>query len=1159
VAHGNDRRQALRLRDRPGEVRTMRDSCCKALCSVCLAVLVALAVGCAGGGGSAPSPPPAAISVSLTITITGLPTGVNASVSVTGPAGFSASLTSTQTLTVTPGTYTIAASGVRVGNSTYFAFVLSQTVNVAVGLLATASVDYVTIVPDTTKVLDQTGLQTLSVSADHSTLSISASSSVAQSLSVGDVLVVPASTPAPDGLLRKITAVSKSGSQIILTTVQGTMTEAMPSAHIHFTQALGPQNVRAMRAMAAGVKITQRAVAALETSSGTVSNLCAGNPITLVEMGDVEIAPHFNATGEIDICSSFKVDGDFSWFNLRATSLTAQVTFSEFSHVGVTGSYTLGSFKVEKEIAKVEFSPIEILVGGVPIELVPVITFSVGANGDVSVGFSAGISQNGSITGGFRYEGAPPLIPIFNQTLSLAPDPLAIDAGLQAKGFVTAEVDLLLYGIVGPFFKPDAYVQLSVDIFQNPWWTLTAGIEGPVGIKATIFGFVNLVDSELGTLFDKVLFTKTAVPGGFLSVAAAPLLSSVTPNQVMAGAPALQLALKGSNFVPGAVASFNGNAISTSFVDTQDLAALVPSADLTTQGLFQIAITNPDPNPNTHTLPTSNSLSFTVLASGTNPAPTIKSLSPASVVAGSGATALKITGTGFLPASTVSFGGSPLSSTLVSNTQLNATLGASVLTAPGTFPVTVTNPPPGGGTSNAASFTVVTGGAVTVTLSPQTAIVPVAGSQTLSAAVTGTTNTSISWAVQEGQTGGTVTSTGTSTAAYIAPQTTGTFHVIATSQADSSATAVATITVVPSSFVLLHSFSGADGADPEAGLVQATDGNFYGTTAAGGTASSGTVFRMNGAGSFALLHSFVETFPGLDGTIARANLIQAIDGNFYGTTSSGGQFGNNGTVFKMDTSGTVTVLHSFNGQDGSGPLAGLIQAKDGMFYGTTGQGGLSGAGTVFRMDASGNVAVLHSFSEFSIGSPDGFLPLAGLTQANDGNFYGTTFFGGQCGQGVVFKMDAGGQITVLHDFCGGTDGGNPAGGLVQASDGFLYGTTTAGGLNGGVVFKTDTAGSFTVLHAFTGPEGFGPSGSLIQGNDGFLYGTTKQGGTFLGAIFRTDISGNVTGLHSFNLSDGYLPNGGLILATDGNFYGTTQAGGASSQGVVFRIASPKSN
>lgn len=242
----------------------------------------------------------------------------------------------------------------------------------------------------------------------------------------------------------------------------------------------------------------------------------------------------------------------------------------------------------------------------------------------------------------------------------------------------------------------------------------------------------------------------------------------------------------------------------------------------------------------------------------------------------------------------------------------------------------------------------------------------------------------------------------------------------------------------------LHSFTGTDGANPASGLLQATDGNFYGTAFKGGVSNYGTIFRITSGGTLTTLHNF----NGTDGGNPTSGLVQATDGNFYGTASQGGAnlFG---TVFKITPAGTLTTLYNFCSQskcsDGASPIAALVQAIDGYFYGTTYEGGAKTYyGVVFRISASGTLTTLHSFN-----GHDGTGPYAGLIQATDGNFYGATYSNG----GTIFEVTPSGKLTTLHTFTG-ADGDEPFGRLVQHTDGSFYGTTYYGGISGyGTVFN----------------------------------------------------------------------------------------------------------
>jgi uncharacterized repeat protein (TIGR03803 family) len=354
--------------------------------------------------------------------------------------------------------------------------------------------------------------------------------------------------------------------------------------------------------------------------------------------------------------------------------------------------------------------------------------------------------------------------------------------------------------------------------------------------------------------------------------------------------------------------------------------------------------------------------------------------------------------------------------------------------------------------------------------------------------------------------------------------------------------------VCGSNFGLLYSFAGgsSDGADPYHCLIQASDGDFYGTTLKGGSSNGGTIYETSPSGTETLFYSFPS--------MPWACLMQGSDGNFYGTTASGGTSGH-GTVFEITPSGTESILYSFPAGS-SEPYTGLIQGSDGNFYGTTGANGTSDDGTVFKITLSGTETVLHAFPK--TGS-DGEIPYAGLIQGSDGNFYGTTYFGGSNGFGTVFTVTPSGTETVLYSFAGGSDGEHPYAGVIQGSDGNFYGTTYQGGAGGyGTVYKITPSGTETVLHSFTGgsSDGANPVAGLTQGSDGNFYGSTSLGGAGnLGTVFELTPSGTETVLHSFagGSSDGANPSANLVQGSDGNLYGSTDAGGPGGDGTFFKV------
>jgi uncharacterized repeat protein (TIGR03803 family) len=370
-------------------------------------------------------------------------------------------------------------------------------------------------------------------------------------------------------------------------------------------------------------------------------------------------------------------------------------------------------------------------------------------------------------------------------------------------------------------------------------------------------------------------------------------------------------------------------------------------------------------------------------------------------------------------------------------------------------------------------------------------------------------------------------------------------------------------------FDLLHSFSASpsNGANSSAPLTRGVDGNFYGTTYNGGSnvPGRGTVFKITPTGDFTVLHSFVG-YPS-DGDTPYSGLLLANDGNFYGTTYQGGAW-NLGTVYRITPDGAFTVIHSFGGVamfDGARPYYGsLIQGTDGNLYGTTYNGGVAssgnvqGRGTVFRMTLDGATTILYAFT----GGTNIAFPYAALVQANDGNLYGTAYAGDLAGNGGIFRINLTATpptFTVLHVFQRTTEGANAIAGLIQATDGNLYGVTHLGGsADLGTAFRMPITGALplpvAVIHTFMGNDGSAPDQSLIQASDGNFYGTTKTGGAGFGTVFKMAPSGTLTTLRSFTGPDGANPFAPVIQMPDGALYGTTSSGGGSAgAGVIYRL------
>jgi uncharacterized repeat protein (TIGR03803 family) len=299
----------------------------------------------------------------------------------------------------------------------------------------------------------------------------------------------------------------------------------------------------------------------------------------------------------------------------------------------------------------------------------------------------------------------------------------------------------------------------------------------------------------------------------------------------------------------------------------------------------------------------------------------------------------------------------------------------------------------------------------------------------------------------------------------------------------------------------LFSFDGTNGGTPLAPLLQATDGFLYGTSAQGGRSNAGTLFRMTLAGVPSNLHMFA----GPEGANPWAGVAQGAEGNLYGAARNGGGSGF-GSLFKATSNGMLDTLYSFgHGSDGGFPVAALARGADGNFYGVTETGGSYGKGNIFKVTPAGEFTLLYSFS----GGTDGYSPAGALVPASDGNFYGATKHSTLMGfefYGTFFRVTPAGALSTLYTLNGATgDGFYPYAGLVEADDGNFYGTTHDGGANGkGILFRLTPAGAFTVLLSFDGfAIGANPESALIEGADGSLYGTTTTGGPGgAGTIFR---------------------------------------------------------
>jgi len=345
----------------------------------------------------------------------------------------------------------------------------------------------------------------------------------------------------------------------------------------------------------------------------------------------------------------------------------------------------------------------------------------------------------------------------------------------------------------------------------------------------------------------------------------------------------------------------------------------------------------------------------------------------------------------------------------------------------------------------------------------------------------------------------------------------------------------------------LVNFSGANGAMPVSNLIEASDGNLYGTTLRGGTLGNGSVFQLTPAGVLTTIHNFA----GADGRYPYGSLVEGADGYLYGTTTEGGAL-EQGTVFRIAPDGVLTTLHSFTGLDGNMPYANLVPATDGNFYGTTAGGGSNGTGygSLFRMTPTGVVTTQYSFT----GGNDGRFPYNSLLQASDGNLYGVTSNGGPDNCGSIFQAGLGGEFVAV-DFTGGSASISAYTSLDEDGTQHLYGTLSSGGTTGhGELFSFGAGGVITTVYDFpAGGDGGIPYAGMMLGTDGNQYGSAY--GYFTdGGLFSFSSNGELQTLVNLGANTGQLPVSSLMQASDGNFYGTASAGGSAGDGTVFRLA-----
>ena len=425
----------------------------------------------------------------LSVTITGTITGT---VTITGAGGYTANVVANQTLQVAPGSYTITGNQVTSGTSTYWPSVQTQSVTIPDGGSASATVNYSTIIPNTTKVLDAAGINSLVVSAGGSTITISSSSAVAASLNVGDVLAIAPSVPAPTGLLLRILAVSTTGATVTASVQPAALADAIQQATVNFTQVIGPQTLTAKSRKMLAIRRSILATAADATGAcaGAANTLQLPYSVPLVQASSGGVSGDLTLSGEDDLCATLQLDFQIGFFTLQSLDATLQSGL----HTSINLSDTVqGSVSGSQDLPTLQGSTITLLIGNVPIGVTPSLTPFVGASGSAKATVSTGVTTDTSLTLGVSY--ASGIWTPTDTTLSptTAAGTTSAGANVTLKGLAGLRAGLSIDSVPIPVvganvnLAGDGYLQLTAGSNNNPCWTLDGGLEANAGIAATVF------------------------------------------------------------------------------------------------------------------------------------------------------------------------------------------------------------------------------------------------------------------------------------------------------------------------------------------------------------------------------------------------------------------------------------------------------------------------------------------------------------------------------------------------------------------------------------------------------------------------------------------------------------------------------------------------
>jgi hypothetical protein len=569
----------------------------------------------------------------LSLVISDLPAGTPAAVTVVDPNGNQTLVAGSRVIAGVPGDYAITAASVTVGSSTYHATQPTQLATIPAGNTTGITVDYRNVVPATTKILDSAAEDSLSVSSDGLTLTMFASP-VALSLNVGDVLIASptaATGPAPKGLIREVLSAVHSGQQVVVTTDYASLSRAFQRLAMNIQQHLTTDAIASIQP-APGVTFRTSGVprgSVVRPAISSLSNPCKGFSLGIFDIPkpiSASLGGGISVSGSVELCSGLDLSADligtgFLGLVPQLNSFSANTTFGDFGDLTVTAAVAGSASSGRLPLAKVTFKSIK--VPDLPLWVTPEAVLFVGGTASTLSSVSSEASTSATISKGISWmsSGSWTTTPLLT-TSNFDFQPPAFLQTLDAKEYAGVELSLYAYDILGIVFAPEGFYELQANTSKLPLWTLTAGFEGPVSLRAKMIGIDKVLDYDLGNAF---AYSKV--------IAAGPVLQTLSPEQEFAESTGLTLAVKGANFTDAAVVKFGDTSLATSKLSSTQLTAVVPASRLLTPGMVQVTVDdfgaggNPLTDP-VHFAETSNALPFTVLDPMVTITPAVVSLAP---------------------------------------------------------------------------------------------------------------------------------------------------------------------------------------------------------------------------------------------------------------------------------------------------------------------------------------------------------------------------------------------------------------------------------------------------------------------------------------------------------------------------------------------------